>query len=106
MLGFAVLSAARLFGQTFHFDMDANAYYVNTFPKPKYWDTSLTEKKRLYVIDVDTTADILIVGWRTEGDSGRVKYGDVAITKGIFYEFINDELFTYIATFLKLEILE
>lgn len=106
LIGLLSVSTGKLFGQTIYFDMDASASYVVTFPAPSSWDTSLTEKKRLYIIDADTNGDNVAVNWRTDGLSGRVRYGTVVFDRTAYEAWSEKNRFTHLSTFLKLIILE
>ena len=95
-------------GVKIHFDSDANASYVNTFPQPIIWDTSLTEGKRLYIIESDTNtlSTNVIIQWQTLSNSGKAKSDTFVITKDEYITWDKQDKFRYLAEHLNLALLE
>lgn len=106
---FLINSAMGLIkGVKIRFDSDANASYVNTFPQPIIWDTSLTEGKRLYIIELDTTtlSTNVIIHWQTLSNSGKAKSDTFVITKDEYITWDEQDKFRYLAEHLNLALLE
>jgi len=106
---FLINSAMRLIeGVIIHFDSDANASYVNAFPLPIIWDTSLTEGKKLYIIESDTSSSQInvVIYWLTRSNSGKVALDTFVVTKDEFNTWDKQDEFKYLAEHLNLALLE